>query len=163
MSLVVVGCSKKSDAEPAIPANSIQLSDNGQVVVFGSPTAVVETNALGVKQLTIDASTADNHQISLSVTDRQGVETPRTYRGASAGSAYTLPITNYSTNCRSLVLGTQLYRFYIDSAPDLEVVVKSVDTSTHTVSGTFSGIYTLGCDSRKITNGQFNLPYTVKP
>ncbi|MBF9141273.1 hypothetical protein [Hymenobacter properus] len=170
---ISVSCSKKSDAGPSIPANTIQLSDNGQAVTFASSTAtaVLETNAQGQKQMTIQAATSDNnHQIALSFADRQGVETPRTYGGdptsaRSAGSAYTVSLTNYSTRCRSTTFGTQLYQFYsgTTSPVDFKLVIQAVDVANHTVSGTFQGTYTLGCDSRNITNGQFNLPYTVKP
>lgn len=91
--LLATGCSKKSDVGLSIPANSVQLSDNGQQVVFASSTAVMETNSLGLKQLTITAATTDNnHQISLSVSNPQSVEVPRTYAGSAAGSAYTVGV-----------------------------------------------------------------------
>jgi hypothetical protein len=172
LSLLAVNCSKKGDADPAIPANSIQLTDNGQLVSFdfAKTTAVLETNAQGQKQLTINAATtADDHRISLNCADRQGVEVPRTYAGpptpnGSTGSAYTLAITNYATNCRPVTMGTLLYQFYSASAtPDFQLTVQAVDATQHTFRGTFSGTYTLGCDSRQITEGRFNLPYTVKP
>lgn len=168
ISIVAANCSKKSDAVPAIPANTIQLTDNGQNIVFAASaaTAVMETNAQGQKQLSIMAATTDNnHQVALSFTDRQSVETPRTYTGTTTGSSYIVALTNYSTTCRPVTTGTQLYQFYTGttSSPDFQVVVQAIDATNHTVSGTFAGTYYLGCDSRRITNGQFNLPYTVKP
>ena len=166
LALLAIGCSKKSDVGPTIPANSVQLSDNGQQVVFASSTAVMETNSLGLKQLTITAATTDNnHQISLSVSNPQSVEVPRTYAGNAAVSAYTVSLTDYYTACHSPNMGTRLYQFYSDNttSPDFQVIIKTVDSASHTISGTFSGSYYLGCDNRKVTNGQFNLPYTIRP
>lgn len=168
----ISSCSKK---EEVIPARTLQMSVKGQQVVFtGSQVSVVVS-----KQGTdwaLNALTADQTSIVIHLSVQgMSVETPHVYSTANTSPYQGLEsiygffvLTDYTNGCSQLIYSNQLVTFgtgYNSGAvrDPFVLAIKTVDQGAHTMSGTFSGTYYKGCDRLDITDGKFNLPYTVSP
>ena len=177
MALVACSCSKK---EAPIPSNSLQLTVQGKQIIFLASTATVTLSKKNTKW-DLAAKTTDATLTSILVgasSSGASVEEPGSYSAnssnatANAGSTYGYYVlADFNNAC-----GTTIYQYdYItyntgavpaglpSTLPNFTLTIKSVDRNSHTVSGTFAGSYWKSCDKVEITDGQFNLPYTVKP
>jgi hypothetical protein len=174
----VVGCSRSNEATPTIPANTLQLTLGNKQVVFPASAATLTISQQG-SSLYLAAQALD--AIDTSITIQAGAkdtELPNFYaadaynQSATGGviSKYGYLVTGYyKTPCGSPMGGHVMYETGATPAgelttfPDFTLTVLAVDKAAHTMSGTFAGSYWKGCDKMEITDGQFNLPYTVQP
>lgn len=173
----VIGCSK-NDATPAIPANTLQLTLKNKRVVFPASTATLTISQKGT-QLALAAQARDTTRASITINaGAPDTESPGFYSGdpynksATGGvlSKYGYLVTGYFQNpCGNPMGGYVTYETGATPAgalttfPDFAFTVLTVNKAAHTMSGTFAGSYWKGCDKMEITDGQFNLPYTVLP
>lgn len=128
------------------------------------------------------AKAADAARTSIAIGETSSgpsLETPGLYSGipsnSPVGAAYSmygyLVPANFNNAC-----GTTIYQNdYITyetavipgglttTLPEFTLNIVTVDTVAHTMSDTFAGIYWKGCDKLEVTDGEFNLPYTVQP
>jgi hypothetical protein len=175
----VVGCSKKDDATPTIPANTLRLTLKGQQVIFPASAATLTISQKGtLLDLAAQAPDASQSSITLQAGSATSVEVPGFYSGdpynqtktGSASSVYGFIVPGSVRNpCGNLMSGHVTYQTGVIPAgllttnPDFTLTIHAVNTAAHTMSGTFAGTYWKGCDKLAVTDGQFNLPYTVLP
>lgn len=175
----LVGCGGKS--EDAIPADTLQLTVQGKRISFPANVATITlSNRNSQWYLAAQATDAAKTTILIGVSSGgASLEATGSYSGSGGGSAYgnassmygCLVLANFRNSCGVDIYQNDYITYYTGvipaalttTLPDFTLTIKQVNTGSHTMSGTFAGTYWKGCDKLKITDGQFNLPYTVKP
>jgi hypothetical protein len=171
------GCSKNG-ATPTIPANTLQLTLKNKQVIFPASAASLTISQKSTS-LHLAAQVRDTTHASITIdagapdTESPGFYSADPYNKSAKGgviSKYGYLVIGYFQNpCGNPMGGYVSYETGATPAgalttfPDFAFTVLTVDKAAHTMSGTFSGGYWKGCDKMEITDGQFNLPYTVLP
>lgn len=173
----LVGCAKK-DATPTIPmiqVNTLRLTVKGEQVTIPASSAALMLSEKGAKwSLKAQSPNASINYIEVfGYSDVSSLEIPGSYSentspntGVGAHSIYGYKVLADFTNSCGLKMYTGNFITYASFAttnPVFTLTIKTVDAAAHTMSGTFAGTYWKGCDKLEITDGQFNLPYTVMP
>jgi len=172
------GCSKKEDAKPSIPANTLQLTLKNKRVIFSASAASLTISQKNTS-LHLAAQVRDTTHASITIdagapdTESPGFYSADPYNKSATGSVlsrYGYLVNGYFQNpCGNPMGGYVTYETGATPAgalttfPDFAFTVLTVDKAAHTMSGTFAGSYWKGCDKMEITDGQFNLPYTILP
>lgn len=123
------------------------------------------------KELVLLAKTSDANKNSLQIqATANNFAQPQTYSTATAraflNSSYEyFVLTGFRNACGQTVYANYsvTYRTGTTSNPVFTLTIDALDIDKHMFRGTFSGTYWDGCDKLEITDGQFHLPYTLKP
>lgn len=174
----MVSCSKSNDATPAIPANTLQLTLKNKQVVFPISATTLTISQKGTS-LYLAAQALDATDTSIIInagardTESPGLYSADPYNKSATGgviSKYGYLVNGYFRNpCGNPMSGHVTYETgatpagELTTVPNFALTVLAVNKAAHTMSGTFAGNYWKGCDKMEITDGQFNLPYTVVP
>ena len=176
----LVSCAK-NEVTPTIPANTLRLTVRSKQVTFPARPATIVLSAQGMRwALSAKAADADSTTISIdAASSEQSLEAPATYSGILSNSparsansvyGYRVPL-DFNNACGTTIYQgnnityttTSIPYGLTNGLPEFTLTIITVDAVAHTMSGTFAGTYWKGCDKLAITDGQFNLPYTVKP
>jgi hypothetical protein len=162
----VAGCTKK---EAVRPANTLQMTVRGQQISFPVSGVTALFNQR-YKEFELTANAGDAAKTSLQIKARANYanfDEPSTHSaGALVSSVYGyLVLANFQNYCGQTIYTNDFitYQTSYTIKPVFTFTIETIDTDKHVFSGTFSGDYWKGCDKLLITDGQFNLPYTLKP
>jgi hypothetical protein len=169
---LLVGLASCAKKEAAFPANTLQMKVKGQQVTFpvSGVTAVFNQR---YKEFDLTATAPDAAKTSLQfkvVANNRTFEVPATYATGKPGASTVesvygyLVLTAFQNYCGQTIYPNDYITYHTYTiTPVCTFTIETIDTDRQVFSGTFSGAYWKGCDKLEITNGQFNLPYTVKP
>jgi hypothetical protein len=152
-SIVFAECSSK-DPKPVNPIapNTASVNIDGIAFPVDMKRTVAQLYPFGELRISIGTSTANGPSIALRLVEfRKRAEQIKFGSGSASGIAVYGPLINpdgdfTTANCSSM---------------DRHFEIVEVDEKNKTVSGTFSGTVCGGAKAKTVSEGQFNIPYTV--